>query len=164
MEFLDRFLERTEFSSYEDFKANYRLKVPENFNFAYDVIDELARIDPDRRALVWCDDHGHERILTMRDISRESSQIANWFRSLGIRKGDTVMLIMCRHYRYWETIMALHKLGAVAIPASNLLQPHDVNYRVETANVKMIVTSHNEHVMESVSAAQAKTPVQFLVN
>ncbi len=164
MDLLEKYLERTEFSSYEDFKANYRLKVPENFNFAYDVIDELARVDPERRALVWCNDHGEERILTMRDISRESSQIANWFRSLGIRKGDVVMLIMCRHYRYWEVIMALHKLGAVAIPASNLLQPHDVNYRVDTAHVKMIVTSHNAHVMESVTAAQEKTPVPFLVN
>lgn len=163
-DFLKRFLDRTEFSSYEDFKANYRLKIPENFNFAFDVIDTLAAEDPDRRALVWCNDHGDERILTMRDISRESSQIANWFKSLGICKGDVVMLIMCRHYRYWEVIMALHKIGAIAIPASNLLQPHDINYRVEAANVKMIVTSNNEHVIASVSEAQAKTPVPFLVN
>ena len=160
---LERYLERTEFDSYEDFKANYRLKIPVNFNFAFDVVDALAKEDPDRRALVWCDDHGGERILTFADISRESSQIANWFRSLGIRKGDVVMLIMCRHYRYWETIMALHKLGAVAIPASNLLQPHDINYRVGAAGVKMIVTSHNAHVLESVIGAQEKTPVKLLV-
>ena len=163
MDFLENFLERTEFSSYEDFKANYRLKVPEDFNFAFDVIDRLAKEDPDRRALVWCNDAGEERVLTMADISRESSQIANWFRSLGMRKGDVAMLIMCRHYRYWETIMALHKIGAVAIPASNLLQPHDINYRVESANIKMIVTSHNAHVIESVQAAQEKTPVKHLV-
>jgi acetyl-CoA synthetase len=160
---LTRYLERTEFTSYEDFKANYRLKVPANFNFAFDVVDAFAREEPERRALVWCNDHGGERILTFADISRESSQIANWFRSLGIRKGDVVMLIMCRHYRYWEVIMALHKLGAVAIPASNLLQPHDINYRVQAAGVKMIVTSHNEHVLESVIGAQEKTPVPLLV-
>ena len=161
---LCRFLERTEFSSYEDFKANYKLKVPSNFNFAYDFIDAVAKDDPDRVALVWCNDAGEERTLTMRDLSRESAQLANWFRSLGIRKGDVVMMIMCRHYRYWETILALHKLGAIAIPASNLLQPHDINYRVETAGVKMIVTSHNAHVMASVSEAMLKTPVAFNVN
>lgn len=160
---LTRYLEKVEFSSYEDFKANYRLKIPEDFNFAFDVIDRLAEEDPERRALVWCDDHGGELVLSMRDLSRESSRIANWFQSLGIRKGDAVMLIMCRHYRYWEMILALHKLGAVAIPASNLLQPHDINYRVEAANVRMIVTSHNAHVMESVSSAQARTPVDHLV-
>ncbi len=163
-DFLNRFLARTEFSSYEDFRANYRLTIPENFNFAFDVIDVLAAEDPTRRAIVWCNDKGEERILTMRDVSRESSQIANWFKVLGIRKGDAVMLIMARHYRYWEVIMALHKIGAIAIPASNLLQPHDINYRVDAAGVKMIVTSHNEHVMDSVNKAHETTPIAFRVN
>ena len=161
---LSRFLEKTEFSSYEDFKANYRLKIPEDFNFAFDVIDVLAAEDPDRRALVWCDDHGGERILTMRDISRDSARIANWFRSMGIRKGDRVMLIMCRYFRYWEVIIALHKIGAVAIPATNLLQPHDISYRVKAAGIRMVVTSHNQHVFESVAGAQPETPVEFLVS
>lgn len=163
-DFLKRFLARTEFSSYEDFRANYRLNVPENFNFAFDVIDVLAAEDPNRRALVWCNDNGEERILTMHDISRESSMIANYFKALGIRKGDTVMLIMCRHYRYWEVLMALHKIGAIGIPASNLLQPHDINYRAQAAKIKMIVTSNNKHVLESVQEAQKTSPVQYLVN
>lgn len=161
---LKRFLARTEFSSYEDFRSNYRLQVPENFNFAFDVIDVLAAEDPRRKALVWCNDKGEEKILSMLDISKESSRLANWFRSIGVRKGDSVLLIMSRHYRYWEVIIALHKIGAVAIPASYLLQPHDINYRVEAAKVKMIVCAGNAHVLGAVSEAVKKTPVDLLVN
>ena len=90
---VERFLERTEFSSYEDFKANYKLNIPKQFNFAYDVVDEWARIDENKPALVWCDDEGHEERYTFKDLSLWSNRMANVLKDHGIGKGDTVMLI-----------------------------------------------------------------------
>lgn len=100
-----------------DFKPVY----DENFNFAYDVIDEIAKAEPDRRAMVWCDSHGEEREFTFGDISRYSSKAANLFKSVGIKKGDTVVLVLKRHYQFWFAVLGLHKIGAVGIPATNLL-------------------------------------------
>ena len=97
---IDRLLPQKEFSSYEDLAANYRVNVPEHFNFATDVVDVIAATDPGRRAIVWCDDHGGEAVLTMGDVARESDQAAAWFQGLGVRKGDTVMLILKRRIAY----------------------------------------------------------------
>ena len=95
---LDRFLPRIEFDSYEDFKKNYKVNVPENFNFGFDIVDEWAKQDENKKALVWCNDHDEEKIFTFRDISRLSNQTANYFKSLGIKKGDVVMIIMRRRW------------------------------------------------------------------
>lgn len=113
--------------------------VPENFNFAYDVVDEIAKVEPNRRAMVWCNVEGEERVFTFGDIQRMSNKTANFFRSQGIGKGDMVMLVLKRHYQFWFSILALHKLGAVAIPGTHLLTKKDFVYRYDAAHVKAIV-------------------------
>src|SRR5512133_2143723 len=98
---LEPFVSRVDFDSYEDFVQNFRINVPENFNFAYDVLDEIAGRSPDKRALVWCDEAGAEAVFTFGQLKRKSDQTANFFRSLGIGKGDPVMLILKRRYEFW---------------------------------------------------------------
>ena len=123
---LDRFLPRIEFDSYEDFKANYKVNVPENFNFGFDIVDAWADSEPEKKALVWCDDHDHERIFTFTDIKKLSNRAANFFRSIGIRKGTVVMLILRRRWEYWVCATALHKLGAILIPGSLQLTKKEI--------------------------------------
>ncbi len=119
--------------------------VPAGFNFAYDVVDKIAELEPNRRALVWCNDAGEEKFFTYGEMRDYSNKAANLFKNNGVKKGDMVMLILKRHYQFWFAILALHKLGAVAIPATNLLTVKDLNYRFEAAEVKHIVcTSEGE--------------------
>lgn len=144
---------KTEFSCYEDFKENFKLKVPEDFNYAYDVVDVLAGEQPDKVALVWCNDKGKKRTFTFDELSRYVNKTANYFKSLGIKKGDKVMLILKRHYEFWFCILALHKIGAVVVPATNLLTKKDVVYRNNAAHIKMIVCTADGEVGEHVAAA-----------
>ena len=109
---LKKFLPRIEFDSYEDFKANYTVNVPENFNFGFDVVDAWAEEEPEKKALVWCDEEDNEKIFTFTDIKRLSNKAANFFKSLGVKKGSVVMLILRRRWEYWVCATALHKLGA----------------------------------------------------
>ena len=134
---------------------------PDNFNFSYDVIDEMARIAPEQRAMIWCDDAGNERIFNFRELSEYSSRTANYLASLGIGKGDTVLVILKRHYQFWFTILALHKLGAVIVPATNLLTAKDIVYRCDMAGIKAIICSGGDDVANHVDAAcpQLKQPV-----
>ena len=113
----------------------------ENFNFAYDVVDEIARLEPNRRAMIWCNDQGEEKVFTFDDMRRYSNKAANLFIKHGIQKGDMVMLVLKRHYQFWFSILALHKIGAVAIPATNLLTKKDYVYRFEAAGVTSIVAT-----------------------
>ena len=123
---VERFLSQTTFSSQEDYRKNLHIRVPENFNFGYDVVDVYAAEQPDKKALLWTNDQGDEAQFTFADIKRESDRTASWFRTLGIGKGDVVMLILKRRYEFWFSIVALHKLGAVVIPATHLLTKKDV--------------------------------------
>ena len=115
---LDRFLPRIEFDSYEDFKANYKVNVPENFNFGFDIVDAWADSEPEKKALVWCDDHGGEKVFTFTDMKKLSNRAANFFKSIGVQKGTVVMLILRRRWEYWVCATALHKLGYLLIPRS----------------------------------------------
>lgn len=128
----------------------------EDFNFAFDIVDELAKKCPEKMALLHISKHMKERRFTFRDISEYSSRTANYFKSLGIRKGDKVMLILKRHYQYWFCMIGLHKLGAVALPASNLLVEQDYEYRFQAAEVNYVVATENDNVPELVEAADNK--------
>ena len=158
MNLLNRFLERTEFESYEDFYKNYKLKYDEDFNFGFDVVDEYARICPTKKALVWCDDEGREKIINYGELSKYTNKTANYFKSLGIKKGDMVMLILKRHYEFWYSIIALHKLGAVTIPATHLLTKKDVVYRCNSAKIKMIVCADDDVVTKHIEDSLPETP------
>lgn len=126
----------------------------DKFNFAFDIIDELAKTKPDRRAMLYIAKDFSERTFTFRDISRYSSMTANYFESLGIKKGDRVMLVLKRHYQFWFSILALHKIGAIAIPATNLLQEHDYVYRFQSAGVKAIIATGDGMVSEQIDMAE----------
>ncbi len=111
----------------------------DNFNFAYDVVDALGKSKPDKLAMVWLDHNKNEKRFTFKDMMKESSRTANYFKALGIKRGDRVIVLLKRHYQFWFTILALHKLGAIIIPATNLLQKHDFDYRFEAAGITAIV-------------------------
>ena len=138
---VERFLQQTAFRSQEDYRKNLHIRVPENFNFAYDVVDAYAEEQPDRKALLWTNDQGAEIQFTFADMKRETDRTASYFQRLGIGKGDVVMLILKRRYEFWFSILALHKLGAVVIPATHLLTKKDVVYRCNTAGIKAIVAA-----------------------
>ena len=155
---LKKYCPRIDFDSYEDFYVNFRINVPEDFNFGYDVVDEWARVEPDKRALVWCNDAGEERTFTFTDISRLSNKTANAFKKLGIGKGDIVMCIMRRRWEYWVVASALCKLGATVIPASLQLTTHDIEYRANKCGVKMMVCVTDEYVCSQVEGALPTSP------
>jgi len=136
---LDKYLPRTDFSSYEDFMDNFTITVPEDFNFGFDVVDEWAKREPEKLALMWCDDHGGERRFTFNDLSRLSNRAANYFKSLGINKGDVVMCVLRQRYEYWITAIALCKIGAVIIPATMQLTSKDIIYRANAAKIKAVI-------------------------
>lgn len=127
--------------------------VPENFNFAYDVVDYIAHHEPKRRAMVWCNDEGEEKTFTFDDMRRWSNKTANYLLSEGIQKGDKVMVILKRHYEFWFTILALHKIGAVIIPATNQLTKKDIVYRIESADVKAVICTPDGEVSQAVDEA-----------
>lgn len=153
MTLLERYLSRSDFASYEDFHENFRVLTPENFNFAYDVVDVYAAETPSKRAMVWCDDEGHDREFTFEEMKRYSDKAANVFRQHGIRKGDHVLLILKKRYEFWFCLLALHKLGAIATPATHMLTASDIKYRIDNASVKMIVSVASETLLDSIDSA-----------
>ncbi len=154
---LDRFLPRIDFDSYEDFKENYTVNVPEDFNFGFDIVDAWAEQDKDKIALVWCNDDGEEKKLTFSDIKRLSNQAANFFKSIGIKKGSVVMLILRRRWEYWICATALHKIGAVLIPGSLQLTKKDIAYRANAAGICTVICVNDEFVLNQVDQAIKET-------
>ena len=138
--------------------ANYRLRIPERFNFAYDVVDEWARISPDKKALLWVNDRGDERQFTFADIKDGSDRAAAYLQQLGIKRGDKVMLMMKRRYQFWMVITALHKLGAVVVPATHLLTEDDIIYRCQAAEIVAIVAAGDAEVLDHVNGALPQCP------
>lgn len=151
---LKRFLKQSRFESFDDFMQHYEVCVPEHFNFAYDVVDAWAEKDADKRALLWTNEKGEERTFTFGEMKRFSDRTASYLQSLGIRRGDTVMLILKRRYEWWWTMLALHKLGAVVVPATHLLRAHDIEYRCNSANIKAIVACGDDDIIRNVEAAR----------
>jgi Acyl-coenzyme A synthetases/AMP-(fatty) acid ligases len=155
---LEKFLNQTKFSSQEDFMANFKVNIPENFNFGYDIVDEWSRIEPDKKALCWTNDKGEKIDFTFKDIKEQSDKTASYFQSLGVKKGDMVMLILKRRFEFWFSIIALHKLGATVIPATHLLTSKDIVYRCNAADIKMIVCVGEPVVIGHVEGAVEKSP------
>ncbi len=144
-----------------------QFKNTEKFNFAFDLIDELAAREPNKLAMLHIAKDLTERRFTFKDIKKASNQCANYFKSLGIKKGDKVMLILKRHYQFWFAMLGLNKLGAVAIPAPNQLLEHDLDYRFGAAGVKGIVCTADGDIAEHVDRAAANHPelsVKLIVN
>jgi len=162
---VEKFLKQTRFHSQEDFKAHLQINVPDNFNFAYDIVDEWAAKEPDKKALCWTNDRGAFRQFTFAELKTASDKTASYFRSLGIGRGDRVMLILKRRYEFWFAILALHKLGAVVIPATHLLTKKDIVYRCNAADIKMIVATGEPDITSHITAAMPESPsVQKLVS
>ena len=160
---VEKFLSRTVFTSQEDYIRNFRIRVPADFNFAYDVVDAYAAEEPDKKALLWTDDRGGEIQFTFADMKRETDRTASYFQSLGIGRGDMVMLILKRRYEFWFSILALHKLGAVAIPATHLLTRKDVVYRCNMAGIKAIVAAGAPVITGHIAAAMPESPTTKLL-
>jgi acetyl-CoA synthetase len=154
---LDKFVNRVEFESYEDFYNNFKLQIPDNFNFAYDVVDFYAEHQPEKRALVWCDDLGNDRTFSFGDMKYFSDKAANFFLNCGIKKGDYVKLLLKGHYSFWYCFLGLHKIGAIATPGTHMLTTKDLVYRIDKADIKMVVCIDEGALTEYVDEAQGKT-------
>ena len=150
---LERFVKQTKYSSQEDFIKNFKVEVPENFNFGYDIVDAWAAEQPDKKAILWTNDQGAEHQYTYAELKEKTDATASYFQSLGIGHGDMVMLILKRRIEFWFSIIALHKLGAVVIPATHLLTKKDIIYRCNAADIKMIVCAGEDvitgHIIEA---------------
>lgn len=155
---LEKYLTKVDFDSYEDMKKNMQVKVPENFNFAYDVLDEWAKNDPDRKAVVWCNPEGEEKTLTFKEISVLSDKFANVLKERGIKKGDIVALILKRRWEFWVSIMACHKIGAVVIPVNHLMKKKDFVYRFTAVNVKGVVCVNEKATIDEIEMAFPECP------
>ena len=154
MDLIESFLEgKTEFSCYDDFYKNFHLKLPEHFNFATDVVDYYATNQPDKTALVWCNDEGEERIFTFSQISEESLKAAAFLSGCGIKAGDVVMLLLHRRFEYWFFVLALHRLGAVALPVPSQLLKDDLEYRIKAAGVKLVVACSQDDCVNQLEMA-----------
>jgi len=157
-EILSRYCPRIEFESYEDFYDNYICNVPEDFNFAYDVVDEWAKIQPEKLALLWTDDSEIIKSFTFADIKRLSDKAANALLALGVKKGDVVMLILKQRPAVWMLMCALMKIGAICIPGTYQLTAKDLEYRCNIADVKFLITVNDSDVLNSIAASRPNCP------
>ena len=156
---IERFLAKTDFDSYEDFLANYKVNIPDDFNFGYDVVDRYATEYPDKEAILWTNDKGEERHITYSALKHLSDQCASFLMSIGIDKGDRVMLILKRRVEWWITMVALHKIGAVAIPATHMLTDKDNIYRCHMAGICCIIACGDQIVLKHIQRARRFSPM-----
>ena len=155
---IERFLTQTKFTSEDDYAKHLHFIVPENFNCAYDVMDAWAEEKPDKVALLWTSERGEEVSTTYREFKEQTDRTAAYFMQLGIKHGDKVMLILKRHYQWWLSMMALCKVGAIAIPATHMLTVHDIVYRNQSASVKYIICANDEYITEQIAKAMPDSP------
>lgn len=135
--------------------TKFEINVPDNFNFGYDVIDEIGKNEPDRRAMIWVNEENEEHIFTYADLMKKSNQVANMLVAHGVKKGDKVMSILKRHYQFWFLTIALCKIGAVLIPATNQLMKKDYVYRFKAAEVKYVIATGDGETPEHIEQAMA---------
>lgn len=155
---IERFIDKKEFCSYQDFMQNFKVNIPEDFNFGYDIVDAYADSLPEKEAILWVNDNGEERHITYRAFKNLSDQCASFLMSIGVEKGDRVMLILKRRVEWWITMVALHKIGAVAIPATHMLTDKDIIYRCHMAGISCIVACGDPIVLDHVQKARRFSP------
>jgi acetyl-CoA synthetase len=154
MNLLAKYINRTEFDNFEDFTANSNIIIPNNFNFGYDVVDEYAKVAPEKRALLWCNDKGEEKSFTFKDISVLSDKAANVLKNHGAKRGDMLMTMLNRRYEFWILSIACHKLGVVMIPATYMLTPKDIVYRSNRADIKFLIGIFEPEVLKNIRDAK----------
>ena len=155
---IERFLKQTKFTSVEDYNKNLEFIIPENFNFAYDVMDAWAEEAPEKLAILWTNDQGEEIRTTYGELKEQSDQAASYLQSLGIGKNDPVMLILKRHYEWWVIMLALCKIGAIVIPATHMLTKHDIVYRNTRASIKAIICAKDDYIISQIKLAMPESP------
>jgi len=155
---VERFLKQTKFTSVEDYNKNLEFIIPENFNFAYDVMDAWAEEAPEKLAILWTNDQGEEIRTTYGQLKEQTDQAASYLQTLGIGKNDPVMLILKRHYEWWVIMLALCKIGAIVIPATHMLTKHDIVYRNTRASVKAIICAKDDYIISQIKLAMPESP------
>ena len=160
--FATRFLKKDTFDGYDDYVQNAAPVVPDNFNFAYDVIDEIARETPDKVAVLWVNDSGDRKEISFKMLSQWSGAVANFLRTRGVTRGDAVLLFMRRRWEYWVLMMAMHRLGAIPIPSTNQLKAEDIKFRIKTAAVKTIIAFDDGVVVGEIKDAIGTDSVQLI--
>jgi acetyl-CoA synthetase len=155
---INKLVSKLDFENYEDYYSNFNIKVPENFNFAFDIVDAMAEKNPDKTAMVWCNDKGDEKNISFGEMKYYSNKAANLLKTLGIKKGDRIMLILKRRFEFWYTLLAIHKLGAIAIPATHLLTSKDIIYRCNAAGIKMIISVAEDEVVSHINGSKSGSP------
>ena len=155
---IERFLKQTTFTSVEDYNKNLEFIIPENFNFAYDVMDAWAEERPEGLAILWTNDQGEEIRTTFAELKEQTDQAASYLMSIGIGKNDPVMLILKRHYEWWVIMLALCKIGAIVIPATHMLTKHDYVYRNTRASVKAIICADDDYIIGQIKLAMSESP------
>ena len=155
---IERFLKQTSFKSVDDYNKHLEFIIPENFNFAYDVMDAWAAEVPDKLAILWTNDQGEEIRATYGQLKEQTDQAASYLQTLGIGKNDPVMLILKRHYEWWVIMLALCKIGAIVIPATHMLTKHDIVYRNTRASVKAIVCAKDDYIISQIKQAMPESP------
>lgn len=158
---IEDFVNRVDFKSYEDFYENFELKYNEDYNFGFDVVDKYAEIDPEKVALIWVNEEGEEHIFTFEDMKKYSNKVANLFKRLGINKGDKVMLTLKNRYEFWFCMVALHKIGAIVIPATHMLKLHDIDFRLKKANVKLVVSVEEDDLISDYNTAEKELGIDL---
>lgn len=162
--FATRFLAKQNFENYNDYRENGAPIVPENFNFAYDVIDVIARETPNKNAIIWVDDSGDKKTFTYSDLSSMSNAVANYLVSRGLKKGDTVLLFLRRRWEYWILMMAMHRVGIIPIPSTNQLKAEDIKYRLDTAESRAVIAFDDGHIMDEIKSAIGDSDVMLISN
>ncbi len=161
MNLLEKYVSRVDFESYQDFADNFRINVPENFNFAYDVVDYYAENAPDKVALVWCDDLGNDKIVTFTQMRDYSNRMANILVDNGIKKGDCILMTLKGRYEFWYCLVAMHRIGAIAVPATHMLTAKDFAYRFDKANIKMVISDDDGVMMDNIDKAYGQFSSQI---
>ena len=158
MKLLDKYCNAAEYKSHAEFYNSFRLNEPVDFNFGFDIIDELAKMHPEKRAMLWVSSENEEREFTFKDLSDLSSRAANALSSLGIHKGDIVLLALKRHYQYWHIMLGMHKLGAIPIPVTHMLTARDYSYRFNASGARMAITTLEDDVPKQLQEALKDSP------